>query len=229
MRQLVALVLLVVIVVVARAQLPGPHPVRPQKGKFGESDPVAGKILEKTSKHYSKYKSYQVKFKLYFHMPDADTNEVRQGSLLVNGTKYRLQIGEQISVSDGTTVWTYVPDLNEIQITNYDTANAMFEPRDLFSLYKDDYLYQLVKESTLHNRQVWIIDLTPYDKDQSVFKIRLFVDKAKNEILRFVVFEKSGVRYIFDIESFVGDVPLPDAFFTFDVKSYPAAEVVDLR
>lgn len=214
---------------VAHAQLPGPHPVRPTKDSYGESDPVAGKILEKISKRYSKYTSYQIRFKLYLHMPEVDTNEVREGSLMVNGSRYRLQIGQQISVSDGTTVWTYLPDLNEIQITSYDTASAMFEPRDLFSLYKDEYLYQLVKESTLRGRQVWLIDLTPYDKEQPVFKVRLFVDKEKDEILRFVVFEKSGVRYTFDIESFVGDVPLPDAFFTFDVKSYPAAEVVDLR
>lgn len=208
----------------------GPHPVRPTKEMAQQaSDPEARKILEKTSKKFSKLKSFQVKFRLKLDMPETDDDEIKEGTLYVNGDKYRLDFGDQLVVSDGKTVWTYIKETNEVQITEEDPENQMFKPRDLFSDFGDEYIYALLGTKKLKEYTTYVIDLTPIDKNKSFFKIRLYIDTKTYEIRRAIVFEKSGVRYALDIISFIPNAPIPNVLFTFDTTAYPGIQVTDLR
>ena len=209
---------------------PGPHPVRPTKEMAEQvSDPEAKKILEKTSKKFSKLKSFQVKFRLKLDMPETDEDEIKEGTLYVNGDKYRLDFGDQLVVSDGKTVWTYVKETNEVQITEEDPENQMFKPRDLFSDFGDEYIYALLGTKKLKEYTTYVIDMTPIDKSKSYFKIRLYIDTKTYEIRRAIVFEKSGIRYALDIISFIPNAPIPNVLFTFDTTAYPNIQVTDLR
>ncbi len=209
---------------------PGPHPVRPTKEMAQQvSDPEAKKILEKTSKKFSKLKSFQVKFRLKLDMPETDDDEIKEGTLYVNGDKYRLDFGDQLVVSDGKTVWTYIKETNEVQITEEDPENQMFRPRDLFSDFGDEYIYALLGTKKLKEYTTYVIDLTPIDKSKSYFKIRLYIDTKTYEIRRAIVFEKSGIRYALDIISFIPNAPIPNVLFTFDTTAYPGIQITDLR
>ncbi|NPA34214.1 MAG: outer membrane lipoprotein carrier protein LolA [Chlorobi bacterium] len=209
---------------------PGPHPVRLTKEMAQQvSDPEAKKILEKTSKKFSKLKSFQVKFRLKLDMPETDDDEIKEGTLYVNGEKYRLDFGDQLVVSDGKTVWTYIKETNEVQITEEDPENQMFQPRDLFSDFGDEYIYTLLGTKKLKDYTTYVIDLTPIDKNKSFFKIRLYIDTKTYEIRRAIVFEKSGIRYALDIISFIPNAPIPNVLFTFDTTAYPGIQVTDLR
>ncbi len=208
----------------------GPHPVRPTKEMAQQvSDPEARRILEKMSKKFSKFKTYQVRFKLKLDIPETDDDEIKTGTLWVQGQKYRLDLGDQLVISDGKTLWTYLKESNEVQINNDNPENADFRPRDLFKDYGDEYLYQLVAKGTLRDKPVYIIDLTPLDKKKPYFKIRLYVDQKSYQLWRAVIFDKGGTRYVFDVQSFVGDIPMPESLFTFDTTAYPGIQVVDLR
>jgi outer membrane lipoprotein-sorting protein len=43
------------------------------------------------------------------------------------------------------------------------------------------------------------------------------------------IFEKTGNRYTYSVNSMSTNGAIPDATFTFDTKKYPGVEVVDLR
>jgi hypothetical protein len=55
------------------------------------------------------------------------------------------------------------------------------------------------------------------------------VDKASSVIMSTRVFEKSGNRYLYAINSINTSASIADDAFSFNPKKYPGVEVIDLR
>ncbi len=211
-------------------QLPAQPPpgLGPVKGT-GVRDPEAERVLKKMSDKFKRAQSYQAEFTLTMDIPESDQNEVRQGKLYVSGEKYRFEMDGVVSISDGKTQWQYNKESNEVYISNYEPQEQVFEPRDLFALYKEDFYYILEGEKKFRDKVVYVITLVPVNKNESYFKIKLYVDKKEYIPARVIVYEKSGVRYYLDLQSFIPGVPLPDMLFTFDPSAYPGITVIDTR
>ena len=73
------------------------------------------------------------------------------------------------------------------------------------------------------------IELTPTDTKQSIFKVKLLIDKAKKQIYSAQLFDKNGSRYTYTVNSFIPNAPAAADSFIFDPKKHPGVEVVDLR
>ena len=84
---------------------------------------------------------------------------------------------------------------------------------------------------SLHNHFLLVcalIDLTP-KTTQSYYRIRLFINKANNQILRIALYDKDNTIYTYHIEQFKSNVTLADSYFVFDKSKYPGVEVNDMR
>ena len=73
------------------------------------------------------------------------------------------------------------------------------------------------------------MELTPIDKTKPFFKLLLEVDKSTKVIMSTRVFEKTGNRYLYAINSFSTNTAIPDDSFTYSVKKFPGVEMIDLR
>jgi hypothetical protein len=71
------------------------------------------------------------------------------------------------------------------------------------------------------------VELTPIDKTKPFHKVLLYVSSATINTTK--IFEKTGNRYTYSVNSMATNGVIPDATFTFDTKKYPGVEVVDLR
>jgi len=71
------------------------------------------------------------------------------------------------------------------------------------------------------------IELTPIDKTKAFHKVLLYV--SNSTIFSTKVFEKTGNRYIYNVNDMKTGVSITDQSFVFDAKKYPGVEVVDLR
>ena len=74
-----------------------------------------------------------------------------------------------------------------------------------------------------------MVDLAPEDTDSDYFRIRLFIRKNDYILGKFVMYARSGNRYIYEITNFNPRADLPDSYFVFDVKRYDNIDVIDLR
>ena len=102
-------------------------------------------------------------------------------------------------------------------------------PANLFTIYEKGYNYSYIGEETIAGKASQVIDLFPTDKTKEFTKVRLYVDKAKSQILKAKTFNKDGNAYTLSMKNMKTDQNLTDDYFKFDAAKYPKAEVNDMR
>jgi outer membrane lipoprotein-sorting protein len=202
-----------------------------QNKAMGQSDPNAKKVLDQLSANFKKYKAVKASF--VFKNEDAKGKVLgtKKGNLYMKGAKYRITlVGGQDIFCDGINIWTYDNATNEVTISKFDPAQNTITPQKLFTnFYDKDFLYKLNADKTEAGKQLHEVELTPYDKSKSFFKVYLLIDKATKTIYNTKIMEKSGVHYIYTVSALNGNAQVADDVFVFDQKKYPGVELVDLR
>ncbi|MFN5334671.1 MAG: LolA family protein [Bacteroidota bacterium] len=206
-------------------------PLFAQNKSMGQSDPNAKKVLDQVSANFKKYKAVKASFVFKNEDAKGKVLGVKKGSLFMKGAKYRITLsGGQDIFCDGVNIWTYDPSANEVTIAKFDPAQNTITPQKLFTnFYDKDFLYRLNADKTESGKQLHEVELTPFDKSKSFFKVYLLVDKATKTIYSTKIMEKSGVHYIYTVSALNGNAPVTDDVFVFDQKKYPGVELVDLR
>jgi outer membrane lipoprotein carrier protein len=202
-----------------------------QTKSMGQSDPNAKKVLDAVSANFKKYKSVKAAFVFKNEDAKGKVLGVKKGNLFMKGTKYRITLidGQDI-FCDGANIWTYDKSANEVTITKFDPSQNAITPQKLFTnFYDKDFLYKLNGEKTEAGKKLQEIELTPFDKSKSFFKVYLDVDKASNTIYSTKILDKSGVHYVYTVSTLNGNAPISDEVFVFDQKKFPGVELVDLR
>ena len=194
-----------------------------------QGDKKAKDILNGVSSKYRSYKSMKADFSYTLENPTAKIKETQVGTLLLSGAKYRLGISGQEVISDGKTIWTYMKEAKEVQINEVDPTDDGIKPSEIFTMYEKGFIYKFIDEKSVAGKVQQNLELTPTDKTKTFFKIKLTIDKSSKQIVKSVIFEKTGNRYTYAIKSFTPNFAVNASTFTFDAKKYPGVEVVDLR
>jgi outer membrane lipoprotein-sorting protein len=59
--------------------------------------------------------------------------------------------------------------------------------------------------------------------------VRLTIDKAKKQISKFVIYDRSGSTFSYIVDKFVADQPIADNVFSFNKAEHPGVDVNDMR
>ena len=196
---------------------------------FAQQDPKAKEILDEVSRKYKSYNTIQADFEYILNVGAEDFTEEYAGTIYIKGDKFRLNFGEQTIITDNNSLWIYMEDVNEVQIDQYREAEMEITPNELFMIYNKDFLYRYMGEEEKDGRTLQVIELTPNDKEQSYHKIRLHIDKEKDQLVKTTIFEKSGNKYTYKILNFKPNVELKEEFFQFNKADHPGVTVVDIR
>ncbi len=193
---------------------------------LGQSDPAAKKVLDGVSAKFKTYKSVTAKFNLKMENGAGKNLGAKTGTIYMKGTKYRISVTGQEIFCDGSNVWTYDKPSNEVTVTRLDPTNNTITPQKLFTnFYDKDFLYKLNGET----KGIQEVELTPIDKSKPFHKVLVSINKTAQSITNTKVFEKTGNRYTYAVNSMNTTSAVADGQFVFDAKKYPGVEVVDLR
>lgn len=193
------------------------------------NDPEAKKILDQASSKIKSYKTIKAVFTLQLEDAQGVSQGSKKGTVYMKGNRYHVQITGQEIYSDGKTIWTLDKSANEVTITKVDPgSNTMSPQRLLTNFYDKDFLYKVNGEQKLGDKTVVEIEMTPTDKTQNFHKIYLYVDKKTHLVTSGKFLDKSNSKYIYTINSLIGDLNLTDASFIFDKTKYPGVEEVNL-
>ena len=133
-------------------------------------------------------------------------------------------------INDGTTVWTYLPDVNEVNIDTYAPDDDEITPSSIFDEYKNGYKYIWLENTKEQGMNCDVIDLIPNDAaNAQFFKIKMIITSSDMTLLKWTMFEKQGNKYIYTISDFNDKTARGNAIFKFDKSKYPGVEIVDLR
>jgi outer membrane lipoprotein-sorting protein len=189
----------------------------------------AKKILVDVENKYKSAKALQADFTYEMKNEANKAKEEVKGTFVMKKNKFKLKLADQEIYNDGTTVWTYLKDANEVNISNYTPDSDDITPEKVFTLYKKDYKYIFIREFVENGKTYEELDLQPTDRSKKVFKIRLVINKSTKSIKSWEIFEKNQNRFKYTVNSILYNVAVDDSFFVFDKKKYPKVVEVDLR
>lgn len=198
-----------------------------------KSDPQAKKLLDKVRKKYEAYKTIEAGFSLAIELP-GQPKQTQKGTVSQDGNKFRLDMDDQIIVSDGKTTWVYVKKNKEIQISDADpgdmSESGFFTPKELLKRYeKGDYLYAITDKTTEQNVVLTQVEFKPKVKNSEFSKMRVSIDEKTTTIKSIKAFAKDGGRFTFSIASLKTNKAFAAGHFALDPKQFPGVKVVDLR
>ncbi|MGB2279109.1 MAG: LolA family protein [Flavobacteriales bacterium] len=187
-------------------------------------DQKAKTILDQLSDKTKSYTSIEAKFTNTFSSTVTDINESQSGTLYLKDDAYRLEMEAQTIICDGETNWIYLPDDEEVNITEIDDEENELNPSKIFTIYENGYKYKFVRE----DRKNYHIDLFP-EESGPFTKVELFINKSKMQISSFTMIDKQGSHFKYVIDSFVTNKEMNNDFFVFKTADYPNVDVIDLR
>lgn len=193
------------------------------------NDPKAKTLLDAVSKTYRGFSSIQAAISLTTVNPVQNKTTTQTGNVYLKGEKYKIVMGKQEILCDKQSVWTYLKDINEVQINDYEANKEDITPSNMFTIYQNDFNYMMNGEETVDKTSCSVVDLMPKDKSKPFFKVRIWIDKSAKYIKRMKVFDKNGNLYTYNVTTFNCKENLDDSFFKFDVSKHPGVHVEDLR
>ncbi|MGD9930414.1 MAG: outer membrane lipoprotein carrier protein LolA [Mangrovibacterium sp.] len=195
---------------------------------MAQQDPKAKSILENVTKTTQSYTSIQASFDYVMENKEEGIFEENKGNILMKGDKYQLKLpllGLEI-YCNGSNVWTYMKDANEVSIAGLDEdSGEMMNPSKLFTIYEEGFNYKFVEETA----DMYVIDLFPQTNAIEYSKIRIQVDKKQMLIKKAEMVGQEGNNYIVKVNDLKTNVPAEDSAFVFDKSKHPGVEVIDLR
>ncbi len=195
----------------------------------GQYDPKALDILDRMSARYRDLPSFRAEFTYSLENKMENIEEDFSGNIIVKGDMFKLDLGEQEIYNDGETLWTYLKDVNEVNIDYYLPEDGDMTPSNIFTAYKEGYKYMLLNEETINNRTYHVIDLIPDDQNKPFFKVKLWIDKNDHSLKQWKLFDKTGNTYLYNIVDFNSTYNAKDSEFTFNPAEHPGVTEIDLR
>ena len=196
---------------------------------FAQYDPKALEILDAMSKRYKALTSFEANLSCNLVNETEKVNDEFKGKIVVKGDKFKLTLPEQEVINNGTTTWTYLPEVKEVNIDNFDPNSDDINPAKIYEIYKKNFKYLLINEEMDGGEMCEVIDLVPEKKDAQFFKIKMKIAKKDRSIKSWTMFDKAGNKFKYSISKFTPNIKVDDTLFSWDSKKYPGVEVIDLR
>ncbi|MDA3780573.1 MAG: outer membrane lipoprotein carrier protein LolA [Bacteroidales bacterium] len=199
---------------------------------YAQHDDIAKKILEKVSSKTKSYTTISADFTVKFSDLKDNNSNTSKGNIILKGDNYLLNFMNSTSYFNGVTLWSYLKDVNEVNISepsNDDDDNIFSHPNKIFTIYEGGFKYKYLGEINKNNITYYSINLFPENLEEEYSKISLEINKTNLRINSAKIFNKNGTRYFFSISNYIVNKQIADSTFTFDKEKFPNVEVIDLR
>ena len=186
------------------------------------NEKIKEEILDDIVTKISGYKNISIDFDLLYENISLDIKTNKKGKLILENDKFSIDLDEQIIINNGDIQWTYIKDINEVQISNNELTEGVSNLSDLFKISKNDYKILFLNDEI----NFYLIELIP-KTIKSFIKIQIKFQKQNKEISEIKVFDKEGGKFIYSINKLTYNLEINS--FYFDTSRFPGIEIIDLR
>jgi chaperone LolA len=150
-----------------------------------------------------------------------------RGTLTVRGDAFRIELPDQTLVSDGSTLWSYTPDDNQVVVQDYSEDDLGFSIGMVFTDYLQVFRPTGATRATISGVRHDVLALVPRTDGSPVRDATLYVRSSDAVPTRVRVHDVEGRTLAFDLSNVQLNPRLGADAFTF---RYPrGVEVIDLR
>lgn len=190
---------------------------------YSQDDRKAVDLLDMMSEKYKKMEGFTTSFTYIMNNLSENITDSFQGKISVKEEMYVLFIEGQKIINDSKTIWTYLEDLNEVTISEFDPEEQEISLNNIFEIYKTGFSFKFLGVE----KDLRLVEIYPDDQEKSYFKILFKID-YDGLLSSFSVFDKSNSTFIYMINDFKEE-SLENTLFTFVTENYPEIEVIDFR
>ena len=182
----------------------------------------AQKLLELASKKMESYDNITFEFSYVLNNRVEQINQENSGEVTVADEKYRLNFLDAIQLFDGKTLYTIVPENEEITVTEAEeTEDFGINPKELLEFYKEGYDYQWDISQRVKGKKIQFVKLIPTQDDGGIKSLLIGIDTQENHIYKLIEVGDNGTITTLTINNMNVDNPLPENFFVFNASDYP--------
>ncbi len=141
---------------------------------FAQKDPKAKEVLDQMSNKYKSLNSFKADFINKLENQVEGLVEEFEGEIIVQGSKYKLSVGDQEIYNNGTTVWTYLKDINEVNIDTYVPEDGDMTPSNIYNIYQSGYKYRLADDVKEGSKTYQMVELQPHRQSILLYHYQLY-------------------------------------------------------
>lgn len=187
---------------------------------------TAKDILDKAAAKFRSYPAAEIDFTLTMENKTENIEETHSGKAYMKGNLYKLGLMDVVNYYDGKNIYTYMPEVKEVNIKNPNEDEEEFlNPATLFDIHNQGFNQKLVGTTN----GVAYIELLPTDSKRNFSKVGIWVEIPKYSIQKVTSFGKDGNDITIKLKDIKALSPAPDSFFTFDPGQHPDVDVIDMR
>ena len=190
----------------------------------GQVDRMAAEVLKRAAARFDQNVSFSVTATIL----DGQGKQILKQSAQVcyHKGKYRMTLPDQEVISDGTTVWQWNKQAQEVAVNNVVDADDidLLNPGRLLSNYGRQFRAKYIRTDADGTA---VVDLQPRSA-RSYHKIRLLVNEESGLLRRIEVHKYDSGREFYDITNFKRTANVA-SLFTFDADKHPGVEIIDMR
>jgi len=156
----------------------------------------------------------------------AGETQVTRGHIyLVGRRRFRIEFDGRTMVSDGTTLWDYDPQQNQVVLYGVDSSRDITTQEQIFAAYTENVSVEWVREEQEGTRRLVVIRLLR-GEDADPRTVDVWVDTGRMLAVRAAYTDGAGNNHLYVLEDVeVGE--LPAERFRFVIPE--GVVVVDLR
>jgi outer membrane lipoprotein-sorting protein len=182
-------------------------------------------VMKLISKKYTPGSFIEAQFQLHTWWSVREREETKKGKIfLAPQNNFRVELGNDILVSDGKTYWQYNKAGKQVIIDNFCNVELSYHPSQLLSTFLTGYSYKEAEKSATETVLKWSTD----DPAKSQYKeIELRVNTKSGEVQQLKMIDRNDNIQTYIFKKTVFGAKIPKEVFTFEVPE--DVQVLDNR
>ena len=179
----------------------------------------AKSVLDKAASEFRKCPSVNVTFEV------AVSGDTDNGTILLQGNKFHTKLSNTTTWFDGKTMWSYVKDNEEVNVTEPKSAQlAKMNPYAFIDMYKKGYDVAF----GVNTKNYFEVVLTSTNTKNSIQKAVIRINRMNYQPM-YIMMGGSKADIEIKVTSYKKGKKQADSTFRFNKSKYPHAEIIDLR
>ncbi len=190
---------------------------------------TAEAITKKMQQRIDKVGGLSAEFSISTYMAALDQNRESSGRLYIlrKKSKLRLERADQTIVSDGKSVWTYIPVNQQIIVMPAEASKAGIRPDEFLFFYTNQYTHTLIGDEMIDGVVHYKLHLKANTVLADFPELRIWVDSGEWLTRRVLYADDMGSETVVQFTHIRLNPDLPSGTFTLSAPE--GVEVVDLR
>jgi len=190
---------------------------------------TAEAITKKMQQRIDKVEGLSAEFSISTYMAALDQHRESSGRLYIlrKKSKLRLEQADQTIVSDGKSVWTYIPVNQQIIVMPAEDSKAGIRPDEFLFFYTNQYTHTLIGDEMIDGVVHYELHLKANTVLADFPELRIWVDSGEWLTRRVLYADDTGSETVVQFTHIRLNPDMPSGTFTMSAPE--GVEVVDLR